>query len=212
MAEVAAALSPQEPADVKKSRPKVTVEDDNSGSEAEDEPQPTTTKHDDGDDKESGEEDSSEPVAGSSKDGATPGTAAQAQKDWQAVWAPAYNAYYFYNTETKETTWTNPLQPPTEGQPATQNLPTSSGKDALTEDPVPSSSRGVQSSTLIPNEAVLNGIDPALAYLDPTLYATRAGGAPPNTFSAKFNARTGRFTSDNRDPSYLSEAERAKRM
>ncbi|KAG9047141.1 hypothetical protein FS837_002924 [Tulasnella sp. UAMH 9824] len=215
MPEEAVALSPQEPAAAKKSRPKVTVEDDNSGSEREDEPQPTSTKHDDGDDKESGEEeDSSEPIAGSSKDGATPATAAQAQNEWQAVWAPTYNAYYFYNTRTKETTWTNPLLPPTEGQAVTENPPTSSDKDAVTEGPEPSSSRGVKSSTLVPDEAVLNGIDPALAYLDPTLYATRAGGAPPNTFSAKFNARTGRFTamSDSRDPSYLSEAERAKRM
>jgi len=35
----------------------------------------------------------------------------------------------------------------------------------------------------------------------------------PNTFTAKFNARTGAFTAgDARDPSHLSEFERAKRM
>ncbi|KIO30111.1 hypothetical protein M407DRAFT_242317 [Tulasnella calospora MUT 4182] len=213
MAEDTATLSPQAPADVKKPRPKVTVEDDNSGSEHEEDQQQTSTKNDDENDKESGEEDSSEPIAGSSKDGGTSTTPAEVQNEWQAVWAPAYNAYYFFNTSTKETTWTNPLQPSTEGQPVTQDPPASSSKDATAEDSAPSSSRAAQSSTLI-DEAVLNGIDPALAHLDPTLYAARAGGAPPNTFTAKFNARTGRFTamSDSRDPSYLSEAERAKRM
>ncbi|KAG8934111.1 hypothetical protein FRC01_005010 [Tulasnella sp. 417] len=211
MAEDAATPSPQAPADVKKSRPKVTVEDD-SGSEGEEGQQQTSTKKDDDgdDDKESGEEESSEPVAGPSADGGTPAAAAQTQTGWQAVWAPTHNAYYFYNTRTKQTTWTNPLQPPSEGQSATQDPPSSSGKG----DPAPASYRAAQSSTLMPDEAVLNGIDPALAHLDPALYAARAGGAPPNTFTAKFNARTGRFTamSDSRDPSYLSEAERAKRM
>lgn len=33
---------------------------------------------------------------------------------WQAVWEPSANAYYFYNTETKETTWLNPRLPPEE--------------------------------------------------------------------------------------------------
>ena len=29
---------------------------------------------------------------------------------WQAIFAPQYNTYYFYNPVTQETTWTNPLQ------------------------------------------------------------------------------------------------------
>ncbi|KAG8943292.1 hypothetical protein FRC04_002972 [Tulasnella sp. 424] len=212
MAEDAAPLSPQAPTEPKKSIPKVTVEDDSSSEHEEDKPQ-TNAENDGGDDKESGEEDASEPVAGSSKDGGAPATQAAVQAEWQAVWAPAHNAYYFYNTRTKETTWTNPLQPPNEGQSAAKDPPDSSSKDAAPADSAPSSSHAAQSSGLIPDE-VLNGIDPALAYLDPTLYAARAGGAPQNTFTAKFNARTGRFTamSDSRDPSYLSEAERAKRM
>ena len=32
--------------------------------------------------------------------------------NWQAVWSPPHNAYYFYNSSTKETTWVNPLQLP----------------------------------------------------------------------------------------------------
>jgi hypothetical protein len=33
---------------------------------------------------------------------------------WQAIWEPSANAYYFYNTETHETTWLNPRLPPDE--------------------------------------------------------------------------------------------------
>jgi WW domain len=30
---------------------------------------------------------------------------------WQAIWEPSANAYYFYNAETRETTWLNPRLP-----------------------------------------------------------------------------------------------------
>ncbi|KAG9019367.1 hypothetical protein FRB90_003471 [Tulasnella sp. 427] len=216
MAEDSAPHSPQPSTEVKKLKPKVTVEEA-SGSDGEGGQPKSTIAQAAQDDKESGEETPSEPVAGSSKDGEIDASQAVAQNEWQAVWAPAYNAYYFYNTRTKETTWTNPLQPPSESanQTSTEGPSTQGVASADSE---PSSSRAApqapSSSGLLPDEAALNGIDPALAYLDPTLYAARPGGAPPNTFTAKFNARTGRFTamSDGRDPSYLSEAERAKRM
>jgi len=61
--------------------------------------------------------------------------------------------------------------------------------------------------------AIAAGIDPSLAHLDPSLAASTSAGPPPNTFTAKFNARTGAFTAiDARDPGHLSEYERAKRM
>jgi len=63
--------------------------------------------------------------------------------------------------------------------------------------------------------AIAAGIDPSLAYLDPSLAASTsaAAGPAPNTFTAKFNARTGAFTAGGaRDPGHLSEFERAKRM
>lgn len=42
-------------------------------------------------------------------------TTATAEPDaWQAIWEPAANAYYFYNTQTHETTWLNPRLPPSE--------------------------------------------------------------------------------------------------
>jgi len=59
--------------------------------------------------------------------------------------------------------------------------------------------------------AIAQGIDPSLAYLDPSLAA--GPSLPSGAFTAKFNARTGAFTAvDGRDPSHLSEYERAKRM
>lgn len=60
--------------------------------------------------------------------------------------------------------------------------------------------------------AAEQGIDPALAHLDPSLAAS--GTAPGAfTYTAKFNSRTGAFARpDARDPTHLSEYERAKRM
>lgn len=65
--------------------------------------------------------------------------------------------------------------------------------------------------------ALAQGIDPSLAYLDPSFAASSSStpipGAALPSFTAKFNARTGQFTSAaGRDPSHLSEYERAKRM
>lgn len=60
--------------------------------------------------------------------------------------------------------------------------------------------------------ALAQGIDPALAHLDPSL-AAGPSSLPGGAFTAKFNARTGAFAkSDARDPTHLSEFERAKRM
>ncbi|KAG9077945.1 hypothetical protein FS749_010127 [Ceratobasidium sp. UAMH 11750] len=60
----------------------------------------------------------------------------------------------------------------------------------------------------------LNGIDPELAYLDPTLAVPPAGAkGPVPTFTARFGARSGAFTAmDARRPEHLSEAARAQRM
>lgn len=124
-------------------------------------------------------------------DGAQPET----QHDWQAIYSPQYNAYYFYNSKTQETTWTNPLVP-------------EASVSTATVAPVNES----QAMTTSAANPMLDGIDPDLAYLDPTL----AAGGPSSTagaYAARFNARTGRFTAmDGRDPSHLSEYERMKRM
>ncbi|PCH37464.1 hypothetical protein WOLCODRAFT_140876 [Wolfiporia cocos MD-104 SS10] len=119
--------------------------------------------------------------------------------DWQAIWSPTHNAYYFYNARTQETTWTNPFQPaPTAGASVDPSAAAGSSPAAPTYD--------------LQAAAAAEGIDPALAHLDPSLAAGPSNPAAL-TYTAKFNARTGAFTRpDGRDPSHLSEYERAKRM
>jgi hypothetical protein len=63
--------------------------------------------------------------------------------------------------------------------------------------------------------AAAQGIDPSLAFLDPSLAggSSAPGSSGTYNFSAKFNAHTGAFTRpDGRDPTHLSEFERMKRM
>jgi len=141
---------------------------------------------------------------------------------WQAIFSPQFNAYYFYNAETQQTTWENPLLPadlsslPTPGQP--------DSSDALKDhDDNSTTDAGEYSNTAytaLQAAAAAAGIDPSLAHLDPTLLSSlpssstgvTAPGILP-TFTAKFNARTGQFTRpDARDPTHLSEHARAARM
>ncbi|KAJ7084024.1 hypothetical protein B0H15DRAFT_404278 [Mycena belliarum] len=131
---------------------------------------------------------------------------------WQAIFSPQYNAYYFYNAETQETTWTNPLQPPEQAaDPAA-----ASTSDAPAAEPSTSTADpAVPHYTALQNAAIAQGIDPALAYLDPSLAASTSSADPTGlpSFQAKFNARTGQFAAmDSRSPAHLSEYERAKRM
>lgn len=146
----------------------------------------------------------SEPVPGPvSAFDSTSSTAQQGH--WQAVWSPAHNAYYFYNSVTHETTWTNPLQPNAEAGPSNTD-DTSVAPSSNTDEQNASSSYDLYAA------AAAQGIDPALAHLDPSLAAP---GTNPSafTYTAKFNARTGAFARpDGRDPTHLSEYERAKRM
>ncbi|KAG2159466.1 uncharacterized protein EDB93DRAFT_1061382, partial [Suillus bovinus] len=118
---------------------------------------------------------------------------------WRAIWSPEHNTYYFYNSETKETTWVNPLQ--TESEPSSSSTPQSG----------PSTIIDSHHAALQANAMAL-GIDPSLAHLDPSLASS--SGVPSNfMYTAKFNAKTGAFAkADSRDPTHLSEYERAKRM
>ena len=153
--------------------------------------------------------------------------------NWQAIWSPAHNAYYFYNSATRETTWVNPLQPGQQQQQLGEDLKgkgkekaagetdgdddKAEGQDLDDENQgnVAGPSTGA-TPTLTQLEqmqanAIAHGIDPSLAHLDPSLAA--GPSLPSGAFTARFNARTGAFTTvDGRDPTHLSEYERAKRM
>ena len=82
-------------------------------------------------------------------------------------------AYYFFNTLTNEVTWQNPL----EGD-------ASSGNAEASTSAAPAEDQGPD----------LGGIDPELAFLDPTLKRQLQGGSGATpAFQARFNSRTGRF-------------------
>lgn len=155
---------------------------------------------------------------------------------WQAVWAPAANAYYFWNSETNETTWTNPLAPPplpTESSSEQPPLPDEqpplpAGQPPLpvsAQPPLPGSSWGQAygnqaSSSYAPTNAAagpsvvdpsgLPPIDPDLAHLLPKSSLSNMEGFQ----TAQFNARTGRFTPSNFQYTvdHLAEANRARRQ
>lgn len=82
---------------------------------------------------------------------------------WQAIWEPSANAYYFYNTETHETTWLNPRLPPDEAAAYLAAHPPVLDPDSrpVYKDPVPSD-----------------------------VYDPETG---EYAFTARFNAKTGKF-------------------
>jgi len=162
---------------------------------------------------ESTAEESQENPRGTSNPDPVVPIAAMGAQPWQAIFAPQYNAYYFYNSQTGETTWTNPLQP------SESTIPNTSSSDPNTlYDFTPSDSESSSSTfqyTALQAAALAQGIDPSLAHLDPSLLTatTPASSGPIPSFQAKFNARTGAFTRpDARTPGHLSEYERMKRM
>lgn len=141
--------------------------------------------------------------------GTTPPAPAASSTPWQAIFSPQYNAYYFFNPETNETTWENPLV-----QAAESSTPAATASSSSVTPSAEEASASLSAYNALQAAAMAQGIDPSLAYLDPSL----AGPVPGSSSgaygaAAKFNARTGQFTRvDARDPSHLSEYERAKRM
>lgn len=134
------------------------------------------------------------------------------------------NKYYFWNKATNKTTWKNPF-PDAEAAPATdeQNASMAAIGD-IVQATGPAANGAASSSTAKPavanaqtsatpaTAADFGGIDPDLAYLDPSL-AGRAGGPSGASFQARFNARTGRFQGDpTMNPDRVSDVERAKRQ
>lgn len=153
--------------------------------------------------------------------------------NWQAIWSPAHNAYYFHNPVTRETTWVNPLQlghqqagdSKDKGKERATSETQSDDDEAEGQDKddeeqgnvagpstnAVATTPGLTQWEQMQANAIAQGIDPSLAHLDPSLAA--GPSLPSGAFTARFNARTGAFTTtDGRDPSHLSEYERAKRM
>ncbi|ORY73820.1 hypothetical protein BCR35DRAFT_306924 [Leucosporidium creatinivorum] len=125
-------------------------------------------------------------------DPAAPGVH-KGKEGWTAVWDPSSNAYYFYNSITNETTWTNPLE---------------GGSDANAEASTSAAPAASQDSG--PD---FGGIDPELAFLDPTLSRQMTSGGGTQSFQARFNSRTGRFQGDpSMNPDRISDYSRGTRQ
>ncbi|CAK9784187.1 unnamed protein product [Cutaneotrichosporon oleaginosum] len=138
------------------------------------------------DEDEDDEDDGDEETAGKDK-----GKGKQKAHPWQAVWAPANNAYYFWNTDTGEVTWSNPLAAPSDAPPLPNEPP------PLPAGPAP------------PRAGGLPEIDPALAHLLP---AEQRDGSS-SAISAAMAARTGRLGTDSHYAfAALDEYSRQKRF
>jgi len=66
--------------------------------------------------------------------------------NWQAIWSPMHNAYYFYNAVTHETTWVNPLQPVAGSSESTTSTSTNSTTTATPDPSAPSASTSTSSA------------------------------------------------------------------
>ncbi|WVQ68347.1 uncharacterized protein L199_006554 [Kwoniella botswanensis] len=137
------------------------------------------------------------------------------EQPWQAVWAAEQNAWYFWNKDTGEVTWTNPLEP----------------SSSSTQPPLPAEQPPTASSSTNPgpndNDNDIGygfgfGGDPSQPEIDPGLAHLFGGdssgpgglGGDPTMQKAMFNSRTGRFTASNYEYTvgHLDEYNRAKRM
>ncbi|GAA5838686.1 hypothetical protein JCM11251_003263 [Rhodosporidiobolus azoricus] len=115
---------------------------------------------------------------------------------WQAVFSPEANAWYFWNSETQETTWTNPRAVPEPSEAAAAEAASSSALPPAEE-----------------AQSTLPGIDPELAWLDPSAAVRGGKGGVGVTQTARFNARTGRFQADPAmNPDRISDFQRGHRQ
>ncbi|GAA6014278.1 hypothetical protein JCM10207_005406 [Rhodosporidiobolus poonsookiae] len=115
---------------------------------------------------------------------------------WQAAFSAEAHAWYFWNSETGETTWTNPRDPVAVA--GSSDEPASAADGGSTAPP--------ESST-----SGLPPIDPDLAWLDPAAATRSSGGGLAQ--AARFNARTGRFQGDPAmTPDRISDFQRGQRQ
>jgi hypothetical protein len=116
--------------------------------------------------------------------GPPPGENEEEDDGWQPIWDPTFGSYYFYNSKTGDTTWTNPRVPEATNAPfvaAEAGSPEGSTAAAAYHDP------------LQYNPAIHGDYDPTAPYAQPR--ETPQEAAPAEyTATAAFNRFTGKFT------------------
>jgi hypothetical protein len=142
---------------------------------------------------------------------------------WVNPLQPAAAASSSTTTSTGETTTETPDSSAPSTSTTAETAPSATA-DSNPQQEDPSSAPSSSGATPVPasvaqiyalqEAAVAQGIDPSLAYLDPSLAGpSSATPSAVYNFTARFNAHTGTFTRpDGRDPTHLSEYERMKRM
>lgn len=145
--------------------------------------------------------------------------------------------YYYWNRTTNTTTWTNPFESgaaapaaPAVASGSASPVPaaeaTASTSKATSPQPGQASNATVNDASSAispvneeragssgPTAAEFGGIDPDLAYLDPSLASRAKGAGGAGAYVARFNARTGKFEADpTKTPDRVSDVQRAKRQ
>ncbi|KAI8640941.1 hypothetical protein BD408DRAFT_330548, partial [Parasitella parasitica] len=135
---------------------------------------------------------------------------------WTPVWDDNAQAYYWWNTNTNETTWIDPSAPAeayTKESPSTTTASTNPLDFLLDriDNVVKKKLDGQDENTPYPNNSTYTTAASYDQYFD-----SNAGTNEPYTSHAHFNARTGRFTTQadvNRlNPEMLSIEARATRQ
>ncbi|KAH0606236.1 uncharacterized protein H6S33_003897 [Morchella sextelata] len=161
--------------------------------------------------REEGEEDSSEeegeepeppPEATSSQPPLppeAPPTEAEDSDGWQPIWDGTYQAYYFYNSHTNETTWTNP------------RVPEATLATAVAGDP-PLPLEDEPDPNLTYNPAIHGDYDPTAPYAQ----VQNAAGAQGDEYVARgaFNRFTGKFqpAASRRVPENYNDENKSRRQ
>lgn len=112
---------------------------------------------------------------------------------WTPVWDATYHSYYFYNSITGETTWTNPRVPEATTDPTADATPAAvaatSAATATTSNESTSPEATVQHDPLQYNPAIHGDYDPTAPYAQPR----EPEDDPQYTTTAAFNRFTGKF-------------------
>jgi len=136
---------------------------------------------------------SAEPTPVTSTSAATPSSA-----NWQAIWSPMHNAYYFYNAITHETTWVNPLQPTAAASSAASTGETTTA----TPDPsAPTSSTSASASTSASSAPAPSAADSNPQEEDPSSAPSSTGATPVPASIAQIYALQEAAAAQGIDPS-----------
>lgn len=137
--------------------------------------------------------------------GSPPGDAPEEDDGWQPVWDATYGSYYFYNSITGETTWTNPRVP--EATPAMAVAVADSNAAAVAEDPA---AAAAYHDPLQYNPAIHGDYDPTAPYAQPR----ENPEAGDYTVTAEFNRFTGKFQSSSSKlvPENFNDEHKSKRQ